>query len=115
MAFFDSLVGSGLHNHHAVAADLFKWLNGLWNHTYSCVGNRFSSIMMPLFSPNVPWKINGYDCGAYVYHYALHLFSIKDVVITKSDVTSDNSLHHVLTKSTYVKTNPLNITEFRHP
>jgi hypothetical protein len=49
MAFFDSLVGSGLHNHHAVAADLFKWLNGLWNHTYSCVGNRFSSIMMPLF------------------------------------------------------------------
>jgi Ulp1 family protease len=74
MAFFDSLVGSGLRNHHAVATDLFQWLNGLWNNTYSCVGNMFSGLTMPVVFPDLPHQINGYDCSTYMCHYASHLF-----------------------------------------
>ncbi len=69
---------------------------------------------MPVVFPNVPHQINSYDCGAYVCHYASHLFGITDVVITKSVITSNNPLHGSFTKSTYVDNNPLNITEFCH-
>jgi hypothetical protein len=110
MAFFNSLVDSGLHNHCAVETNLFKWLNNsLWNHTFTSDGNLFSGLTMPVVFRDIPDQINGYDCGAYVYHYAFHLFSIKDIIITKSDIKSNNPLHGSFSLSLRMSTPILSI------
>jgi hypothetical protein len=82
---FDSLLA---HSASAVSGRVRKWLNSEWRRLRSHHLDQapFNSKSLVIYSPEIPYQDNCWDCGVYVCRYAYALYQLRSHRFTYDEV-----------------------------
>jgi Ulp1 family protease len=82
----DPLKSQQLHDKTKIALNVRQWLNLTWRKHYLASVDVFDERTMPLISPYVIQQRNGYDCGLFIFRYALAFYQVSSLQMMLSIV-----------------------------